>query len=329
MADDKAFAYNVFAWLFNVSTSIAIVFVNKVLMGANGYMFNFAVTLCALHFISCSVGLTVMKMLGLTQSSGKTIPWSDRIMFAVAANISIASLNLSLMVNSVGFYQIAKLLIIPFTAVVQSIWLKESLTLYQTACTAVVLLGVAIVTVSDVTSSKLGVFIAAVSVASSSMQQILCRYYLKKHDVASNELLGTTAPLQGWSLLLIGPFVDLSVGSRWILSYEFTVAALICLLLSCGIAVAVNISQFMCLGRFSAVTFQVTGHAKTVMVLLGSALFLHEQMQPRQVLGMALAVIGMIAYGYFSSQGAKPGPTIAMAGTGSLKVPLTRGASGH
>lgn len=74
---------------------------------------------------------------------------------------------------------------------------------------------------------------------------------------------------------------------------------------------------------------QVTGHAKTVMVLLGSALFLHEQMQGRQVLGMGMAVIGMIAYGYFSSQGAKPGPTIAMAGTGSLKVPLTRGSSGH
>lgn len=74
---------------------------------------------------------------------------------------------------------------------------------------------------------------------------------------------------------------------------------------------------------------QVTGHAKTVMVLLGSSLFLHEDMSARQVLGMSLAVVGMIAYGYFSSQGAKPGPTIAMAGTGSLKVPLTRAASGH
>lgn len=65
------------------------------------------------------------------------------------------------------------------------------------------------------------------------------------------------------------------------------------------------------------------------MVLLGSALFLHEAMSGRQVLGMGLAVLGMIAYGYFSSQGAKPGPPIAMAGTGSVKVPLTRGASGH
>ena len=49
------------------------------------------------------------------------------------------------MVNTVGFYQIAKLLIVPFTAVVQSLWLKESLSLPQMGCTAVVLCGVAIV----------------------------------------------------------------------------------------------------------------------------------------------------------------------------------------
>jgi hypothetical protein len=39
--EDSALAYNVFVWLFNVSTSVVIVFVNKQLMGRNGYMFNF------------------------------------------------------------------------------------------------------------------------------------------------------------------------------------------------------------------------------------------------------------------------------------------------
>lgn len=314
--EDKALAFSVFAWFFNVSTSVVIVFVNKTLMGQSGYMFNFAVTLCALHFISCSLGLTVMKMLGITQSSGKFIPWADRIIFAVAANISIASLNLSLMVNTVGFYQIAKLLIVPFTAVVQSVWLKESLSLEQMICTAVVLCGVAIVTVSDVTAGFLGVLIAAVSVASSAMQQILCRYYLRKHDVSANELLGTTAPLQGWTLLLVGPFVDLAITQNWILNYEINVPALFFLCLSCTVAVLVNVSQFMCLGRFSAVTFQVTGHAKTVLVLLGSVIFLHEPINGKQILGMALSVLGMIAYGYFSSQPAK--------GASSIKAPLSK-----
>jgi solute carrier family 35, member E3 len=108
--------------------------------------------------------------------------------------------------------------------------------------------------------------------------------------------------VQGWSLLLVGPIVDRLVGGRWVSAYELSVPALICLCLSCATAVLVNISQFMCLGRFSAVTFQVTGHAKTVMVLVGSWVYLQEHMGLKEVTGMGFAVVGMVAYGYFTSQ---------------------------
>jgi solute carrier family 35, member E3 len=63
--------------------------------------------------------------------------------------------------------------------------------------------------------------------------------------------------MQGWTLLLAGPFVDRLVVGRWVSSYEPNVPALVCLAASCTVAVLVNVSQFMCLGRFSAVTFQV------------------------------------------------------------------------
>lgn len=97
---------------------------------------------------------------------------ADRIIFAVAANISIASLNLSLMINSVGFYQIAKLLIIPFTAVVQSVWLNESLTLPQAACTAVVLVGVAIVCVPLAVSAISTAATAAIATHKAGMASV-------------------------------------------------------------------------------------------------------------------------------------------------------------
>lgn len=47
---------------------------------------------------------------------------------------------------------------------------------------------------------------------------------------------------------------------------------------------------------------QVTGHAKTVMVLAGGWLFLHEHIGAKELLGMAMAVAGMIGYGYATSQ---------------------------
>jgi drug/metabolite transporter (DMT)-like permease len=47
---------------------------------------------------------------------------------------------------------------------------------------------------------------------------------------------------------------------------------------------------------------QVTGHAKTILVLVGSWLYLQERMHRKEVTGMAFAIVGMVAYGYFASQ---------------------------
>jgi solute carrier family 35 protein E3 len=103
----------------------------------------------------------------------------------------------------------------------------------------------------------LGLIIAAISVVSSGMQQILCGTLQRQHKLQSHQLLANTAPVQGVMLLVVGPMVDKAVSGQWVHHYTVTTPGLGCLLLSCLISVGVNISQFMCLGRFSAVTFQV------------------------------------------------------------------------
>lgn len=112
-------------------------------------------------------------------------------------------------------------------------------------------------TVTDVNVRPLGLIIAAISVVSSGMQQILCGTLQRQHKLQSHQLLANTAPVQGVMLLLVGPMVDKAVSGQWVSNYTVTTPAMGCLLLSCLISVGVNISQFMCLGRFSAVTFQV------------------------------------------------------------------------
>ena len=47
---------------------------------------------------------------------------------------------------------------------------------------------------------------------------------------------------------------------------------------------------------------QVLGHSKTILVLLGGWLFLGDIITARQAAGMALAVLGMVAYGVATSQ---------------------------
>jgi len=75
--------------------------------------------------------------------------------------------------------------------------------------------------------------------------------------------------------------------------------------MSCTIAVGTNLSQFICIGRFTAVSFQVLGHMKTILVLImGFFFFGREGLNVHVVLGMIIAVCGMIWYGNASS---KPG----------------------
>ena len=56
-------------------------------------------------------------------------------------------------------------------------------------------------TVSDLqlADNVLGLTVAAMSVVSSSMQQIFCRTMQQKHNLSSHELLSNTAPVQVWA----------------------------------------------------------------------------------------------------------------------------------
>lgn len=70
------------------------------------------------------------------------------------------------------------------------------------------------------------------------------------------------------------------------------------ILLSCSLAVFCNISQYLCIGRFSAVSFQVLGHMKTVCVLILGWLLFDSEMTLKNISGMVLAIVGMVVYSW-------------------------------
>jgi len=168
-----------------------------------------------------------------------------------------------------------------------------------------VLVGVAICTVTDVSVNTKGFVAAAIAVWSTSMQQYYVHYLQKKYALGSFDLLGHTAPLQAATLLIIGPFLDYWLAEKRVDLYDYSITSVLFITLSCVIAVGTNLSQFICIGRFTAVSFQVLGHMKTIFVLvLGFIFFGKEGLNSQVVLGMFLAVIGMVWYGNASG---KPG----------------------
>mmetsp|Transcript_33004 Transcript_33004/g.85584 ORF Transcript_33004/g.85584 Transcript_33004/m.85584 type:complete len:328 (+) Transcript_33004:365-1348(+) len=308
-AEDRKLVQDTGAFLLNVTSAVAIIFFNKKLMGIKDYGFNFATTLSAIHFLTCSASMTCGKSAGLLKKEDRqsNMPTSQLLLFVLTASTSIVSLNVSLMINAVGTYQVAKLLIIPTTCFLEMIVFRSAtFTVPMLLAMAVVLFGVGVVTVTDVEVNHVGLMWAAVSVVSSALQQIFCGSLQRKFRISSHDLLAKSAPLQGIMLLLVGPFLDKLISGVWVHEYEYNVPALGFLAASCLTAVLVNVSQFFCLGRFSAVTFQVLGHMKTVLVLLGGWVILKDPYTVKQVGGASVAVFGMILYGLFASKAPRP-----------------------
>lgn len=124
----------------------------------------------------------------------------------------------------------------------------------------------------------------------------------------------------------MGPFLDRYITGDWVHVYAWSRASTLLAIASCVAAIGVNVSQFACLGRFSAVSYQVLGHSKTITVLVGGWAIFGDVITARQAFGMLLAVAGMVGYGVASSS-APSSSTPAAAGAASGSASASGAAS--
>ncbi|XP_074264284.1 UDP-rhamnose/UDP-galactose transporter 4-like [Silene latifolia] len=289
------------AWSFNVVTSVGIILVNKALMATYG--FTFATTLTGLHFGTTTLLTSLLQWLGYIQPT--ELPFSEIVKFVLFANFSIVGMNVSLMWNSVGFYQIAKLSMIPVSCFLEVVLDKVRYSRDTKLSIGLVLMGVGVCTVTDVSVNAKGFIAAFVAVWSTALQQYYVHHLQHKYNISSFNLLGRTAPVQAASLLVVGPFLDYWLTEKRVDAYPYSEIAVFFIILSCIIAIGTNLSQFICIGRFSAVSFQVIGHMKTILVLiLGFTFFGKEGLNWHVVVGMMIAILGMI---WYSNASTKPG----------------------
>ena len=74
------------------------------------------------------------------------------------------------------------------------------------------------------------------------------------------------------------------------------------IIMSCLISVSVNFSTFLVIGKTSPVTYQVLGHLKTCLVLAFGYTLLHDPFDLRNILGILVALMGMVLYSYFCTR---------------------------
>ncbi|MED6207975.1 hypothetical protein PIB30_040575 [Stylosanthes scabra] len=118
----SSFQLGVIGALFlSVASSVSIVICNKALMTSFG--FPFATTLTSWHMVVTFGTLYAAKRLKFFEA--KAIDMKTVILFGILNGVSVGFLNLSLGFNSIGFYQMTKLAIIPFTVLLETIFLKK------------------------------------------------------------------------------------------------------------------------------------------------------------------------------------------------------------
>ncbi|KAJ8751499.1 hypothetical protein K2173_016723 [Erythroxylum novogranatense] len=279
----------------SVVSSVSIVICNKALISTLG--FTFATTLTSWHLLVTFCSLHVALWMKMFEHK----PFDARAVmgFGILNGISIGLLNLSLGFNSVGFYQMTKLAIIPCTVLLETLFFRKLFSRNIQLSLAILLVGVGIATVTDLQLNLLGSVLSLFAVITTCIAQIMTNTIQKKFKVSSTQLLYQSCPYQALTLFVIGPVLDWLLTTQNVFAFNYTPQVLFFIVLSCLISVSVNFSTFLVIGKTSPVTYQVLGHLKTCLVLAFGYVLLRDPFSWRNILGILIAVVGMVLYSYF------------------------------
>jgi len=134
---------------------------------------------------------------------------------------------------------------------------------------------------------------AVCAIVATSMAQIFTNTYQKSLDCNAMQLLYHTSPLISIGMLIMSPFFD-DWNKLWV--YQFSQACVTRIVISCVMALGVNISNYLVLGKTSPLTYQVLGHLKTILILFWGFTVFKKPVDMRNVIGIGVALIGVIGY---------------------------------
>jgi len=249
-----------------------------------------------LHFIVTYLGTLACQYAGVFEP--KPLKHMDVLPITLAFCGFVVFNNLSLQYNSVGFYQLMKVLTTPVIVVLQlAIYgVKEDRRLLIALVPVVV--GVALATVSDVTFNMVGALWAVAGILSTSFYQLFVKSKQDSLGANSWQLLLYQAPQAAVIVAFITPVTDDVFSPEGLVVYLKNPPAwsMTVLVTSCLLAFCVNLSIYLVVGRTNPIVYNVLGHFKLLVILTGGLLFMDGDRNPVRLCGMALAFAGIVDY---------------------------------
>lgn len=296
------------------ATATALILTNKEIM--TNYGFRFPVSLTSFHFLLSALTLSCFVKFGWMKRA-TNVSTFVRWYTAALGVASIVCMNWNLQVNSVGFYQLSKICNVPVTVAYKR-FVKGLRTPLRTLLSlGLLLLGVGLFSVNDVDFNVFGAGVAGLAVLSTSLFQSRSAYMQNEYSVSGPQLN---------ELLALPEFVLCACASlvlevSGLCEHRFSAVELLLILLTGVFAVYGNVVGFVMIGRTGPVSFQVIGHAKTILVFsFGLILFpptVREswEQKVKKISGLVLAMGGVFLYTWFElssrreSKTEQPDPT--------------------
>ncbi|KAF3938836.1 hypothetical protein ABW19_dt0206119 [Dactylella cylindrospora] len=295
--------------LVNTLATIGIVFTNKAIFDDPSFK-KMQTSFAAFHFLCTTLTLFVISrpMFGFFVPRRAGFLEIAPLSFAMCLNVILP--NLSLAYSSVTFYQIARILLTPFVALINYIFYHVSIPRNASLALIPVCFGVGIVSYYDTlpdpskptqVTSTAGVIFAFSGVVASSLYTVWIGTYHRKLNMSSMQLLFNQAPVSTFLLLYFIPFCD--TFPVW---SGVTVNKYLLILLSGGFASLINLSQFFIIAGAGAVSSTVVGHAKTCSIVMLGWMVSGRAVTDKSLLGIFMAIGGIITYSITMLKSRKP-----------------------
>jgi len=266
--------------------------------------FNFVFTLTTLHFLSQALLMQIIVFMGMVQKP--RLPIRDNLMASACGVAAIVFMNYNLKFNSVGFYQVTKLMCVPLMVFIENAFYGKLFSRQIKFSLALILVGVGITAVTDIQVNLIGLAFGALAVICTTQFQIWqgakqTEYQITPVQVIQSVSLPMAIICGTCAIVFEGFLTEKSVFQHRFQSWS----DIGMIFLSCSLAISSNICGVTLIGRSSAVTFQVIGHLKTVLILLLGYILFGFNGSSSQLLwslvGIAFAMMGVILYGHFKT----------------------------
>ena len=260
---------------------------------------NYTYTLSTCHFFGTWVFLTILHLTGKINKPSN-VPLYKRVLLAFLVMSSIVSMNFNLAFNSIGFYQMSKLCAVPYMIVWNYLVNKIHYSYQELLSLFILLIGVALFSVSDVELNLKGFITAIIAVLTTAHNQMYTNQYQKEYKINGPELQLCIMPYEFSFGFLCSIIFEISTKNSFLYA-DYTVHTVFLALGTIFFAIGVNVATFGLIGKTSSITYQVVGHFKTVLLLVLGYIFFPSPFEStsqmiRAISGIVLALLGVFLY---------------------------------